>query len=425
MKLSTHRTVADIKDTIRHSQHPPLGRANLAIILADHSKNMGKNVTLDDSTETQFIDCSKHRLFVVLRARGGGKSGGGISDDTRAPTRRQGDRDAQVQPRVTNGASAGKTSTVAPFPHQPIHELPAMSGTPVGQTIMTAPETRSTDALPPQLPANATTLRVQLCPAAVLAAVDRGENTPARSQIPQWMRLKLQAKAAFALHAIPPDAVRHMQQWLIATKGSELRKATSIRKALNAAAHVAKTMSTTMLVAENVHTHHQKGREFVSRSSYSNFTILSGSSQPANSKQPIIMPNTDTVDALLIRIQTRTGLNRHAFLLSAATRKDSLVRPYGAHDSNDNISFQPSDHYTQLQTWIQDLWNGEADRVGEFDLYLTTSHEMTSSGRPIMTVVFEHQNENLKAFRTLLSLAGDSSLHLCPYASSSNTLDHR
>jgi hypothetical protein len=169
-------------------------------------------------------------------------------------------------------------------------------------------------------------------------------------------------------------------------------------------------MSTTMLVAENVHTHHQKGREFVSRVSYSNFTILSGSSQPANSEQPIIMPNTDTVDALLIRIQTRTGLNRHAFLLSAATRKDSPARPYGAHDSNDDISFQPSDHYTQLQTWIQDLWNGEADRVGEFDLYLTTSHEMTSSGRPIMTVVFEHQNENLKAFRTLLSLAGDSSL---------------
>ena len=123
------------------------------------------------------------------------------------------------------------------------------------------------------------------------------------------------------------------------------------------------------------------------------------------------MPNTDTVDALLIRIQTRTGLNRHAFLLSAAPRKDSPVRPYGAHDSNDDISFQPSDHTDQLQTWIQDLWNGEADRVGEFDLYLTLSHEMTRTGRPIMTVVFEHHNVTLKASRTLLFLACDSPLN--------------
>ena len=337
-------TVADIKDTIRLSQHPPLGRANLAIIYAVTSKDMGKNSTLHDSIDTQTIDCSEHRLFVVLRVRGGGKSGGGISDDTPVPARRQGDRQVQEQPSAMNGALVGSTSTDAPFLHQSIHQPTAMSGAPAGPAITTPAETRSTDALSPQQPANVITLRVQLCPAAVLAAVDRVGNEAARSQIPQWMQMQLQVRSAFALHAIPPDAVRHMQQWLIATKGSELRKATSIRKSLNAAAHVAKTVSTTLLVAENVNTHHKRGIEFVPRSSYSHFTILSGSSQPARSEQPIVMPNTNTVDDLLIRIQTRTGLNKHAFLLSAAKRNNLLVRPYGAHDSNDDISFQPSDH---------------------------------------------------------------------------------
>jgi hypothetical protein len=188
------------------------------------------------------------------------------------------------------------------------------------------------------------------------------------------MRL-LQVKAELALHAIPPDAVRHMQQWLIATKGSELRRATSLQKALNAAAHVAKTVSTTLLVAENARTHHQKDREFLLRSSYSSFTILPGSSQQAQPEQPIIMLNTNSVDDLLFRVQTSLGLDRHAFLLSAAKRKVSPVRPYGAHDSNDDVSFQPSDHSAQLHTWIQELWNGEADSAGEFVLHLTLSHE--------------------------------------------------
>jgi len=411
MKLSTHKTVADIKDTICLAQHPPLGRANLAIIYAATTKDMGKNSTLHDSTDTQTIDCSGHRLFVVLRVRGGGKSGGGINKDTPAPASRQGHQHVQEQLSATNGAPVGSTSTAAPSLHQPIHDPPAISGEPAGPTITSPSETRLTDALSPQQPANAISLRVQLCPAAVLAAVDRGENAAARRQIPQWMMLHLQAKAALALHAIPPDAVRHMQQWFIATKGSELRKATSLRKALNAAAHVAKTVSTTLLVAENVRTHHKKGREFVPRSSYSSFTILPGSSQPAQPEQPIIMLNTNSVDDLLFRVQTRTGLNRHAFLLSAAKRKVSPVRPCGAHDSNDDISFQPSDHSAQLQTWIQELWNGEADSAGEFDLHLTLSHEMTRTGRPIMTVVFEHQNENLKTSRTLLFLARDPSLN--------------
>jgi hypothetical protein len=70
MKLSTHMTVADIKDTIRLSQCPLLGRENLAIIHADNSRNMGKNSTLHDSVKTQTIDCSTHRLFVMLRLHG-------------------------------------------------------------------------------------------------------------------------------------------------------------------------------------------------------------------------------------------------------------------------------------------------------------------------------------------------------------------
>jgi hypothetical protein len=123
------------------------------------------------------------------------------------------------------------------------------------------------------------------------------------------------------------------------------------------------------------------------------------------------MPNTNTVDDLLSWVQTRTGLNRDEFLLSAAKCKAPPARPSGAHDSNDDISFQPSDHSTQLQTWIQELWNGEADRAGEFDLHLTLNHEMTRTGRPIMTVVFEHQNVTLKASRTLLFLACDPPLN--------------
>jgi len=187
------------------------------------------------------------------------------------------------------------------------------------------------------------------------------------------MRLLVQTKAAYAMHTVPPEAVRKMQQWLITTKGTELRKATSLKKALNAAAHVAKIVSTTLLVAENASTHHKRGREFVLRSSYSSFTILHGSSHPTQSKPPIIMPNTNAVDDLLSWVQTRTGLNRDEFLLSAAKCKAPPARPSGAHDSNDDISFQPSDHSTQLQTWIQELWNGEADRAGEFDLHLTWS----------------------------------------------------
>ena len=81
--------------------------------------------------------------------------------------------------------------------------------------------------------------RVQLCPAAALAAVAAGSNVAAQGLVPGWV-LELSAETARqARHPVPAKAVEQVENWLLATRGSELRKAKSLETALRAVAHVA------------------------------------------------------------------------------------------------------------------------------------------------------------------------------------------
>ena len=82
-------------------------------------------------------------------------------------------------------------------------------------------------------------IRVQLCPAAALAAVAAGCNVAAQGRIPAWV-LEQSAQAARQAHRpVPAHAVLRVEKWLLETSGSELRKARSLETALRAVAHVA------------------------------------------------------------------------------------------------------------------------------------------------------------------------------------------
>jgi hypothetical protein len=80
---------------------------------------------------------------------------------------------------------------------------------------------------------------VQLCPAAALAAVAAGSNVAARGLIPVWVLEQSAETASQARHPVPAEAVEQVEKWLLATRGSELRKAKSLETALHAVAHVA------------------------------------------------------------------------------------------------------------------------------------------------------------------------------------------
>ena len=81
--------------------------------------------------------------------------------------------------------------------------------------------------------------RVQLCPAAALAAVAAGSNVAAQGLIPGWVLEQSAETARQARHPVPAEAVEQVEKWLLATRGSELRKAKSLETALRAVAHVA------------------------------------------------------------------------------------------------------------------------------------------------------------------------------------------
>jgi hypothetical protein len=87
--------------------------------------------------------------------------------------------------------------------------------------------------------ADAPATRVQLCPAAALAAVAAGSNVAAQGLIPRWILEQSAETARKARHPVPADAVVQVEKWLVATRGSELRKAKSLETALRAVAHVA------------------------------------------------------------------------------------------------------------------------------------------------------------------------------------------
>ena len=81
--------------------------------------------------------------------------------------------------------------------------------------------------------------RVQVCPAAALAAVAAGSNAVAQGQIPAWVLEQSAETARQARHPVPANAVLQVENWLLMTRGSELRKAKSLETALRAVAHVA------------------------------------------------------------------------------------------------------------------------------------------------------------------------------------------
>jgi hypothetical protein len=81
--------------------------------------------------------------------------------------------------------------------------------------------------------------RVQLCPAAALAAVAAGSNVAAQGLLPGWVLEQSAETARQARHPVPAEAVEQVEKWLLATRGSELRKAKSLETALRAVAHVA------------------------------------------------------------------------------------------------------------------------------------------------------------------------------------------
>ena len=81
--------------------------------------------------------------------------------------------------------------------------------------------------------------RVQVCPAAALAAVAAGSNAVAQGQIPAWVLEQSAETARQARHPVSANAVLQVENWLLTTRGSELRKAKSLESALRAVAHVA------------------------------------------------------------------------------------------------------------------------------------------------------------------------------------------
>jgi hypothetical protein len=81
--------------------------------------------------------------------------------------------------------------------------------------------------------------RVQLCPAAALAAVAAGSNVAAQGLLPVWILEQSAETARQARHHVPADAVVQVEKWLVSTSGSELRKAKSLETALRAVTHVA------------------------------------------------------------------------------------------------------------------------------------------------------------------------------------------
>ena len=82
-------------------------------------------------------------------------------------------------------------------------------------------------------------IRVQICPAAALAAVAAGSNVAAQGRIPAWVLEQSAQTARQARRPVPAKAVLRVEKWLLETSGSELRKARSLETALRAVAHVA------------------------------------------------------------------------------------------------------------------------------------------------------------------------------------------
>jgi predicted NAD-dependent protein-ADP-ribosyltransferase YbiA (DUF1768 family) len=229
LQLTTNKTVVDIKDTVRLSVNPPLRRDQLAIICVAKSNPRAKQSILPDTTETETIDFSTFRLFVVLRLRAEGGSGG--SGDARpfesggsGVTQQNPARDpplpharALASPQVPETSDttirAGSTDSEATqdldydsdmAPHHtavvdtwaPQHHN---ERAPILDSETSDRNKRSHD--------NPVNNRVQLCPAAVLAAVHRGNNMQARQHIPTWLLLQSDTWARQAQHPIPQDAV--------------------------------------------------------------------------------------------------------------------------------------------------------------------------------------------------------------------------
>ena len=84
-----------------------------------------------------------------------------------------------------------------------------------------------------------TTCRVQVCPAAVLAAVAAGANEEAREQIPALLLAELAATTRGPTDECPTEATARLERWLCETRGCEMRKSKTLDAALRAVAHVA------------------------------------------------------------------------------------------------------------------------------------------------------------------------------------------
>ena len=251
--------------------------------------------------------------------------------------------------------------------------------------------------------------RVQLCPAAVLAAVNRGNNMQARQLIPTWLLLQSDSWARQAQHPIPQDAVTHMEHWLLTTKGSEMRKAKSMQAALNAAAHVARTSSITLFHfchgPEHISTHYKQGREFFPRKTHYLIIVHSGQSRKRTTWQRIFC-HTQSVGDLIEWVQSITGLETNSFLLSRAKFRHATT---GTYDSKHDILFQPTATESMLHTWISDSWGPDDEMTGEFNVHLTMGHEKTRN--PTITVVFEQWDISHIPFRTLINMSTALPLH--------------
>ena len=193
--INANKTVADIKDTIRLSVNPPLRRDQLAIICVAKSISRAKQIIIPDTMESNTIDFSTNRLFVVLRLRAGGGSGGS-GDTQRSPARDPplphvrdpaSPQDPETSDKTIRAGSTDSGATqhfdydsdMAPH-HTAVDDTWASQHHSAREPILDSETSdrnkRSHD--------NSVNNRVQLCPAAVLAAVNRGNNMQAYCAAP-------------------------------------------------------------------------------------------------------------------------------------------------------------------------------------------------------------------------------------------------
>ena len=90
-------------------------------------------------------------------------------------------------------------------------------------------------------------IRIQICPASAMAAVASGENATAKGFIPPTLRACGDSREEYLrnVQAIwgadpdcPAEVLAKVEQWLIETRGTELRKAKNLEKALRAVSMV-------------------------------------------------------------------------------------------------------------------------------------------------------------------------------------------